>query len=401
MKKYLLIFLLLIFSFACSDDSTTSPDYTQRFPQIQSMIDSIWNNYLTENNISGNFGIAMQISVGNQTKFFKTNFDETITEHSRFRIASNTKVFTSAAIMLLHQQGKLNINDKITDIMPNSTEPYIPNTPDYNIRYKDRMTIKQLMQHIAGVYDIGNDVIPDTVSQDYKGEDYTIYIQDRKGEFHNFTIDEMIKVIAETQIYYFEPGEDYHYSNTGYQILAKIIEQVSGISYSDFITQELFIPNGLNETTAPWRGDDIQIPEPFIPGYLYGDSISDVTQKNHSMNIAEGNIISSSADMVKWIKRFIKGEAGVSSSNINIMKDYSNFPNNKYGLGIMHSSESGWGHNGATIGYLSYCLYNPDTDVAICISTNIWDIRNDFASIYKTIELLSVVCKNSNKILKN
>nr|HPI19952.1 serine hydrolase domain-containing protein [Candidatus Kapabacteria bacterium] len=135
MNKYLLFFLLLILSFGCSDDSTTSPDYSQKFPKIQSMIDSIWNNYLTENDLTGNFGIAMQLTVGGQAKFFKSNLDETITENSHFRIASNTKVFTAAAVMILHQSGKLNINDKITDTIPNSTDTYLPNTADYNIPF--------------------------------------------------------------------------------------------------------------------------------------------------------------------------------------------------------------------------------------------------------------------------
>ncbi|HPI20227.1 MAG TPA: serine hydrolase domain-containing protein [Candidatus Kapabacteria bacterium] len=401
MNKYLLFFLMIILSYACSEDSTTSADYSQKFPKIQSMIDSIWNSYLTEHSLTGNFGIAMQLSVGNQAKFFKSNFDETITEHSHFRIASNTKVFTAAALMLLHERGKLNINDKITDTIPNTNDTYLPNTTDYNIPFKDKMTIRQLMQHIAGVFDIGNDAIPDTVQQDYKGEDYIAYTQEKKGELHSFTIDEMIKVLAETQIYNFEPGKAYYYSNTGYQILAKIIERVSGKSYSDFITEKLFQINSLNETSSPYLGTDVQIPEPFIPGYFLQDSTINVTERNHSMNIAEGNIISTPSDMVKWIKLFIKGEAGVSSSNISIMKDYTNFPDHHYGLGILHIPEVGYGHNGATIGYLSYCLYNPDTDVAICLCTNSWNYSNGTESIKAQLNILNEICFKANQILKN
>ena len=131
------------------------------------------------------------------------------------------------------------------------------------------------------------------------------------------------------------------------------------------------------------------------------DSIFDVTEDNPSMFIAEGNIISTSSDMVKWIKLLLKGEAGVSSSNINLMKDYSNIPNEHYGLGLAYMPEMGWGHNGATTGYLSYCIYNPETDVAICISTNFWNYINGFESVKGQINILNDICKKANNILKN
>ena len=78
---------------------------------------------------------------------------EAITENTYFRFASNTKNFTAAAILKMHQDGWLNITDRMVAIIPGSKTAYVPNTPHWNVPYKNRITIEQLLQHSAGVYD--------------------------------------------------------------------------------------------------------------------------------------------------------------------------------------------------------------------------------------------------------
>lgn len=165
MKLLLSICFLTIFLFSCKSDDPISPKSNDKFIEIQNYLDSAWSAYVAVNSIPDGAGVAMYISVNREYQFFKTHLDESVTENSHFRIANNTKIFTAAAIMLLHQQGKLNINDKIIDIIPYKNKPYIPKTPNFNLPFKDRITIKQLLQHIAGVYDVFIDDIPDTVKQ--------------------------------------------------------------------------------------------------------------------------------------------------------------------------------------------------------------------------------------------
>jgi len=77
-----------------------------------------------------------------------------------FRIASNTKTFTAAAVMLLQQRGLLDIDDVLTANILGTTTPYAPDSASYAIPYKGSITIRQLLGHKAGVFDVTNDLIP-------------------------------------------------------------------------------------------------------------------------------------------------------------------------------------------------------------------------------------------------
>lgn len=85
---------------------------------------------------------------------------EAITENTYFRFASNTKNFTAAAILKMHQDGWLNIADRIVGIMPGSQTAYVPRTSHWDVPYKNKITIEQLLRHGAGVYDVDNDKVP-------------------------------------------------------------------------------------------------------------------------------------------------------------------------------------------------------------------------------------------------
>ena len=104
-------------------------------------------------------------------------------------------------------------------------------TPDYDIPYKDQITIWQLLCHRAGVYDI--------VNYPVNGEMYVEKILE-EDPYHTFTPGEIIGVIAENHLALFEPGTDWGYSNEGYVMLVKIIEEVTGKTYQEFITERFF-----------------------------------------------------------------------------------------------------------------------------------------------------------------
>lgn len=105
------------------------------------MLDNEWEKFWVgkENPVGG---LMMKISCPKGDFFTSANYNDSVTEHYHFRGASTTKTFTGAAIMLLAQQGKLNINDAVTDFIPEKGNPYLPATPDFNIPYKNQITIK-------------------------------------------------------------------------------------------------------------------------------------------------------------------------------------------------------------------------------------------------------------------
>ncbi len=140
-----------------------------------------------------------------------------ITPQTKFRIGSNTKQFTAMALLMLQDRGRLDVQDKICK--------YIPDCPE---AWKD-ITIHQLLTHASG--------IPDYIS--------TFFWSDTPKE-------EIIAAMKNKPLD-FKPGEKYDYSNTGYMLLGEIIEQASGMSYGEFLHENIFAP--LNMTNSRFDPD--------------------------------------------------------------------------------------------------------------------------------------------------
>jgi D-alanyl-D-alanine carboxypeptidase len=351
-----------------SDDPTPAE-------RLQASVDYNWAEYKQKHGVPGG-GMAVYIESPSGNYFASSGMTAGVDQNTRFRIASNTKTFTSAAIMLLNQQEKLHIDDTIVALIPGQGIPYVPNTAEYNISHKASITIRQLLSHTAGVFDVTNEEISKTCSVPYAGNNYLDYVLTTDPN-HQFSPNELVGVEATCQLSYFLPGANYKYSNQGYSILATIIERVSGMSYDQFVIQNLITPNGLSSTSVPMLGTDQTIPLPFNPGYLYNNGVmTDVTQSNMSGNIAEGNIISTPADLAQWVRCLIRGEAGPNSASVNAMKTLTPQSGGNYGLGLIYSSGLGYGHNGAHEGYLSLMVYDPEADVTTILYFNIWDAAN-------------------------
>ncbi|HEY0109379.1 MAG TPA: serine hydrolase, partial [Fibrella sp.] len=158
-----------------------------------------------------------------------------VIETAHFRFASNTKHFTATAILNMHEDGWLNYKAHITDFMPGTNMSYVPNTPDWDFPNKKDITIEQLLQHRAGVYDVDTHPVPG-----FNGLSFTQGTQ-LADPTHQFTTEEMIHQLIVNQLFYGVPGAVYNYSYTGYAILGKIIERVysaksgSAKSYSNYM----------------------------------------------------------------------------------------------------------------------------------------------------------------------
>lgn len=364
-KTILLILTLScgLISISCGNDDNNN-DGTDVQASLQEVADSIYNVFNDKWGIDKT-GIQIYITGPSGTYMASTNITPAPTPESHFRIASITKTFTAAAIMLLHQEEILNIDDFFSD--------YIPNTPSYNIPYKDQITIKQLMQHRAGVFDVTNNDMPETINAPYAGIKYEDYIRDQDN-LHTFTFDELVGLNAEHQISTAAPDTGFYYSNTGYNILGKIIEEVSGITYSEFIDQNFIIPLGLSNTYSVWKGDDVEMRTPYINSYLYikGEDKIETSEDNMSVHVTEGNIVSSPKDITTWMRLLLTGNAGVNAANVALMKDMqpADAGHGVYGLGLVFDEGLGYGHNGAHLSYISSLRYNPENDITVLASAN-------------------------------
>lgn len=191
---------------------------------------------------------------------------------------------------------------------------------------------------------------------------------------HQFTFDELVGVVAQCNLSYWEPWLGrYHYSNTGYTLLGKIIERISGVPYSDFIMTNLVRPNGFIDTTAPFLATDTKIPDPFAIGYLLQKGkLTEITSDNLSGNVAEGNLISTPKELALWIKLLMTGNAGIDKKYVEMMKDCTikEGGTSCYALGVENRLGIGYGHTGAHNGYLSIMGYNPADGVTVVLFFN-------------------------------
>lgn len=407
--KLLIVWLIatLILLSGCAEENIDLLRQQQLQTSLQQMIDSALSVYKEKvPNYPG--GIALKVIYGNESFFVASGMGTSVTGKVHFRAASCTKTFTATAILLLHQQGKLNINNHITDTIPGTSDTYIPDIPAYNIPNKSSITILDLLRHRAGVFDISNDVIPETVSAPvpYKGMNYLTYKMTTDAS-HTFNFDELVQVVAETGLSYFVPGAGYHYSNTGYSILGKIIERVSQQSYRDYLMENIILPMGMLNSSMPVLGSDQEIPEPNAPGYvLYNDEVYNVTSSNISANVAEGNLITSPDDLSRFLSKLLSGQGVLNYNTVNsLMMNYlptGGIGAGGYGCGLTYTNNLGYGHNGAHEGYLSIMAYDPEIDFTVVAFTNTWNLNEDMSSlVYQVINLLESTCYRSKAIMQN
>ncbi|OPY86913.1 MAG: D-alanyl-D-alanine carboxypeptidase precursor [Syntrophaceae bacterium PtaU1.Bin231] len=366
--------LILLIS-GCTSSSNGPPTPADK---IQASVQADWIQYQRSNGLPGG-GLIVYIETPAGNYVASCGMPVGVDQNSHFRIASNTKTFTASAIMLLYQQGLLDIDHTIVTTMPGKLIPYVPDTPDYNIPNKANITIKQLLSHTAGVFDVTNDAVPASCPAPYAGQSYTDYVLETEPN-HQFSPTELVGVDALCHASYFVPGADYKYSNQGYSILATIIERVSGLTYDQYVHQNLVTLNGLTSTFIPMLGTDQTIPAPFTPGYVWFEGLFlDRTISNMSLNIAEGNIISTPVDLARWIKRLLKAQAGLNAATVSAMETLtpqSVAKGSKYGLGLSYMDGLGYGHTGAHEGYLSLMAYDAAADVTTIAYFNVWDYAN-------------------------
>lgn len=336
--------------------------------QLQFLTDSLYQRFNGKWGIGQNKGgFFLQVNTPTGSNLVSTNIEPSVQQDIHFRIASITKIFTAAAIMLLQQEGQL----KITDFIP----AYLPTTPAYDIPYKDQITIKQLLQHRAGVFDITNQDIPKTVNQPYAGKRYGEYVRkELKQDTHTFTFDEQVGVVAQNKLSNFAPGTTFQYSNTGYNLLGKIIEKISGMSYSDFIRTRFLEPLKLTNTYSVWQGTDQRMKDPFVQSYLYlpGEPVENTPEDNMSLYVTEGNMVSSPADITRWMELLMTGQAGLTPQSVAMMQEMlpADASHGVYGLGLTFNEGLGYGHDGAHLSFVSTLRYNPATRTTVLMVAN-------------------------------
>lgn len=371
------LFLLLgVFLTGCSGDSSSSNPQDEVWMALNSL------RLELQNQLGKTVPpLSVFVQTPTETVFVSAadSQEDQISSDTYFRIASITKNFTATAILLMQQYGWLDISHTITAIMPGGDIPYVPDTSDYAIPYKDQITIEQLLQHTAGVYDVDNSPVPGC-----EGNNYVEWMLEQNPD-HQFTNAEQVRQDAIHQLSYFAPGTDYHYSDTGYTLLAEIIGRVytyhseTEKNYSDFIMEYLIgveTPYPL-AMAFPYLATDQTMPTPYVCGMVFtpeGDEI--YCRDNMSAFPANGNGVGTMRQLNTFVRTLMRGENVLTPESVSMMQQDTSTYEPAYGLGCKQWQYLGYGHKGDQRGYTSIMAYNPETEVSIVALLPLWDERS-------------------------
>jgi D-alanyl-D-alanine carboxypeptidase len=272
-------------------------------------------------------------------------------------VGSITKTFVTAALMQLADEGKLTIDDPLSNWLPDFPRA-------------DQITLRQLLGHTSGVYNY------------FEHPTYNKRVL-QKDKTHYWVPEEILENFVGAP--YCDPGACYHYSNTGFILLGLVIEKQTGLPLGKVLKQRFFKPLGLKHTY--FQGTAAP-PASSAQGYLYKSGVwkewSDATTYRPTISAASvawsaGGIVSSSRDVAKWAAALYGGQV-VSEGALAAMEDYTYAPgsNGTYGLGTWSRVKNGvrmFGHTGSLRGFDAAMWFYPGTGLTVVVLTNLGRIN--------------------------
>ena len=257
---------------------------------------------------------------------------------TNYRIASIAKQFTAAAVLLLGESGALTPDDAVRD--------WLPALPQ-SCR---GMTVRHLLTHTSGVVDY-EDLIPPGTRFALRYPDVLQLLQGRDDR-------------------YFAPGSSYRYSNSGYVLLASIVEKASGEKFSSFLRRRIFEPLQMVKTVAHEEGVSVIANRAY--GYRSsGTSWRRADQSLTSATLGDGGIYSSIRDLARW-DAALYGEQLLREESLKLAfapAVQTDDPAVRYGYGWRSTGESLW-HSGESLGFRSVLVRFPAQGCTVIILTN-------------------------------
>lgn len=358
MRKYVSIIILLMLHF--------QPLFAQKNNQenLSSKIDSLIRTHYQHDKP------GMAISVIKEGKTIYTNqiglenieYETSITDSTAFHIASVSKQFTSFLAVLLEKEGKLSMDDDVRTYL----------TELKHLPYK--ITLKQLANHTHGLPNLFE------LAQ-LKG----IGIEDR------MTHQEVVKMLLNIKQVNFKPGDTYEYNNTGYALLAEVIERVSKKPFQVVLKNRVFSPLGMKNTMAISNSSII------IKNKARSYRLNNDEYENHDFNImANGSsgVSTTINDLSKWAINF-QQPSKLHQDLFQTMQKTTPLNSGEvieYGLGLEFKKYKGLDlvfHGGGDAAYRSYILHIPKHQFSIVILAN----SNDFATLEITYNIIDLLFK--------
>jgi CubicO group peptidase (beta-lactamase class C family) len=259
-----------------------------------------------------------------------------------FAIGSVSKQFTCACILLLVESGKLSVHDPVAKFYPNLT------------RAKD-ITLLDLMNHVSGYPDY-----------------YPLDFVDRRMQ-RPIAEDEIIAQYGGARLD-FEPGSKYSYSNTGYILLGRIVEKVSGEKLGDFLARRIFKPLGMDHTLYEPDYSDSRLASGYTTFALSPPEA--VAPEGRGWLCGAGGIFSTPTDLAKWNLALMSGLV-LKPESLALMTAARKLTSGRiseYGCGLSVRTQSGrqvLSHNGAVSGFNASSAMIPSTRSAVIMMCNL------------------------------
>ena len=278
---------------------------------------------------------------------------------SNFRLASLSKQFTATAVMLLEADGRLRYDQPVGELLP-GLPPYARSA-----------TVRQLLTHTSGL------------------PDYERFVPDEQtAQVHDADVPGLI---AQAPGAKFAPGTRYDYSNTGYALLALVVERVSGERFADFLRRRVFDPLGMTATVAHEAGRST------VPHRAYGYTVDAAgvrrtDQSNTSATLGDGGIYSSAVDLAKWDAALAR-HALVGAAAQQLAWTPPALPGGAtttYGFGWFVDRDAGTlrlTHHGESRGFTNAILRYPERRLTVVVLTNRtggapWDLARRLGDLY-------------------
>jgi D-alanyl-D-alanine carboxypeptidase len=274
------------------------------------------------------------------------------------KLASVTKMYIGVLVMQLVEQGRIDLDAKIPE--------YLPDDQIKKVKNAKETTIRQLMNHTSGIYDI------------ITGQDF--YLAVLNDPPHNWEPEDLLK-FAYNKDPYFAPGEDCYYSNTNFLLLSMILDKVTGRPHCEMMLSNIIQPLGLNNTYYYWHDP---IPVYTAQGYfdLYNNgTICNVTNYNTGSGNGYGGMYANVYDMMTFIEALLVKKTLVTQESLDQMLTFDQpLEPDTYrytGLAIYKdfidrpdSTEFSYGHRGRDLAYSADLNWFPKNGTTMALLVN-------------------------------
>ena len=312
---------------------------TSSFAQDAARMDEVVQTYVRDKTFMGAVLVARGPDVILSKGYGSANLEWDITNSpaTKFRLGSITKQFTAASILLLEERGKLRLDDPI--------KKYVSEAP----AAWDPITIFHLLTHSSGIPNF-------TSLPDY-----------RSLKLENTPVAKTVATVYDKALE-FVPGEKMSYSNSGYLVLGYVIERITGASYEQFVTENIFTPLGMkdsgydsNAAVIPHRaaGYAPSAAGPVNAGFVH-----------MSIPHAAGALYSTTEDLLRWEQGLFGGKLVSAASLAKMTTPFKG----DYALGVFVLTAGGRKviqHGGGIEGFNTFLAYYPDTRTTVAVLANI------------------------------